>query len=310
MPDRLGRLSTGECLEPEVLSAYIDGTLEVRERAEVEAHLADCSDCYDVLSDVLRIREEASAARPVIDAPPSGVTIVRGMFGRRKVLLGVAGGLAAAAALVLMVRLQPTWRTDGVDPKLADLVEAVGEERTVEARLTGGFKYGPLRSPVRSGGRVGPTDNWSLLAAAGRIREEAERNPTSENLYAAGVASLLIGNHDEAVRSLESANSRERGNARFQNDLAVAYLARASALGRAEDLARARDLTEHLRQSQPDFVEGAFTRAIVLDRTAGAESVRSAWHEYLSLDPSSAWAAEARARLAELGPESAPGQKP
>lgn len=309
MPDFFGRLSAGECLDPERLSAYVDGKLDARERAEVEAHLASCSDCYEVMNEVLRIQE--AIAMPDVSAVPvrrpGGVTVVRGAFGRRKAVWRVAGVLlAAAAALVLVVRLQPTWWT-GVDPKLADLVEAVGEERTVEARLTGGFKYGPLRSPVRSGGRAGPTDNWSLLAAAGKIREVAERNPTPESLHALGVAQLQLGEYDDAVAALEKALAQETRDPRILNDLAAAYYARGVAVDRREDLARGLDISEQLRASHPTLAEGAFAHALILQRMGQLDRARQAWRDYLSLDPKSPWAAEAAANIAEIDAAGAKG---
>ena len=48
----------------------------------------------------------------------------------------------SAAALIAVVRVQPTWWQSlwgpAADPMFAKLVDAVGEERYIEARLTGG----------------------------------------------------------------------------------------------------------------------------------------------------------------------------
>ncbi len=312
MPDPNGRLLDSACLEAEVLSAYVDAKLEPRERTQVEAHLARCADCYDLFSEVLRLQEAMSAAHPVKDAArgvmapsvprPDGNLAARGVFGRRTAVWGVAGGvLAAAAVVVLVARLQPTWWT-GVDPKLADLVEAVGEERTVEARLTGGFKYGPLRPPVRSGGRTGPTDNLMLLAAAGRIREYAEKDPTPENLHASGVASLVIGDTDGAIRSLEQAIGLDAKRPEFANSLGAAYLSKYSGQGQAEDSSRALELVDRALQLSPDMPEARFNRALVLEATDDRRGALGAWEAYLRVDAQSGWATEARRRLAILQP--------
>lgn len=313
MPDRTRRLSADECVHSETLSAYVDGKLEVRERAQVTAHLASCSDCYDLVSEVLRIQKELLAVRPVMGAAPevsaapvplpSGDTVVRGAFGRRKAIWGVAGVLAAAAAVVLVVRLQPTWWTGGVDPKLADLVDAVGEERTVEARLTGGFKHGPLRSPMRSGGRLGPTANWSLLAAAGRIREVAEKSSTPESLHAAGVASLLVGEYDEAVKTLEAVAARRAQDARVSSDLSAAYLARSAQLDQPDDLPRALAAAERSAAIDDSLIESWFNRALALERLHLRAQAIDAWTEYQQRDAGSPWRAESERRLAELRSE-------
>lgn len=82
----------------------------------------------------------------------------------------------AAPEKAVMVRLKVTgwqrlcfavcvtamWRTSrgltGAGSRLADL--AVGQERTVEARLTGGFRS--FACAARSGGSSVTTDNWTL----------------------------------------------------------------------------------------------------------------------------------------------------
>jgi Putative zinc-finger/Tetratricopeptide repeat len=309
MPERTRRSSAGECLDSELLSAYIDRTLEARDRARVEAHLASCADCYDVMSEVLRIQETFSAARPEGDAardastvavpPPDPDNVMRGAFGRRQAVWAASGLLVAAAAVVLVVRTAPTWWT-GVDPELADLVHAVGEERTVEARLTGGFQYGPLRSPVRSVGRSGPTDNWSLLAAAGRIREDVEKSPTPENLHASGVASLLIGEVDAGVQELERASELDAGRSSVVNDLAAAYFARYVARGDSEALPRALASIERVLARDPRMPEALFNRALVLQAMGRTEAAAAAWDAYLRVDDRSQWADEARKRFALL----------
>lgn len=120
--------------------------------------------------------------------PPTGQLVLRRN--------GVAGvGLLAAAAASALVVIDRT-----PESRLNDLAEAVGE-RTVEPRLTGSFRYAPLRS-------AGVSANWNLYAAAGRIREDAERDPTPGNLHALGLAHLVLGQSDAAVRALEDARRR------------------------------------------------------------------------------------------------------
>ena len=47
----------GDWPDVETLAAYADGALDVRARAEVEAHLADCDDCYELVMEVVRSQE-------------------------------------------------------------------------------------------------------------------------------------------------------------------------------------------------------------------------------------------------------------
>jgi predicted anti-sigma-YlaC factor YlaD len=99
----------------ELLAGYVDGTLEPPERAVLDAHLAGCERCRDEI-------ELASGARMALaaleDAPvPYGLTdrvvaeagrSFERRSDRKKVVwerLQWAGGLAAAAAIVLVVVL-------------------------------------------------------------------------------------------------------------------------------------------------------------------------------------------------------------
>lgn len=300
--------SVTSCPDAEVLAAWVDRGLDERERAEVTAHVANCDDCRAVVANVLKFQDASDESNPSetvengrADEPDAGHgPPPRRMFGQRKIVW--AGGiLAAAAALVLAVDLQSgmleRWRAER---RLADLVQATGEQRTVEARLTGGFAYGPLRAPVRSGGSSAARDNWSLLAAAGRIREEAQKNPVAANLHSLGVAALVLGEHDEAIRALEDATAEEPGSGRYQSDLAAAYLARAQAAERPDDLTRGLTAAERALKADHTLLEARFNRALALERLYLTEQARAAWNEYLEYDPGSSWASEARQHLQAL----------
>ncbi len=295
------------CPDAEIVAAWVDQGLDAPERAAVAAHLADCDDCRMLVANVLRstdaVRETLTSQegqiRPLLVTRPA----------RRQLLRWGGGALAAAAALLLVVRVQPEWLPfgprDDAGSRLADLVKAVGEQRTGEGRLSGGFAYGPLRAPVRSGGSTAAEDNWSLLAAAARIREEAERQPVAANLHALGLAHLVRGQHDEAIRALEDATSEEPGSARFQNDLAAAYLARATFADRPEDLTRALTGAERAIKADAALLEARFNRALVLESLYLTDQARRAWLEYLEIDSASPWANEARQHLEKLRPADA-----
>src|SRR5206468_777511 len=80
-------------------------------------------------------------------ARPPQTTIVSVMTSGR-----VMAGLVVAAACAALT-IAPWAHPPGVrasSPELAHLVAALGAHRMVEPRLTGGFSYGRLQSPVRS----------------------------------------------------------------------------------------------------------------------------------------------------------------
>ncbi|MGH9384791.1 MAG: anti-sigma factor family protein, partial [Vicinamibacterales bacterium] len=183
---------SGRGLDPETLAAYVDGRLPPEERAKVEAELAADPESYEWLVQTLRAEQQIEVPK-VPEVPRVSASAAQGRFGEtspelaeelrtseggprvlpfgRRAVIGTVGSvLAAAAALVLVVRLQPMWWQSmwgpAVDPRFEKLVAAVGEERYFEGRLTGGFKYGPLRSVTRGPGDLSD-QNLALLATAG-----------------------------------------------------------------------------------------------------------------------------------------------
>lgn len=52
----------GPCLDPEILAALVDGSLDSAERREAREHLSRCEDCTRAFSEVLQITEEMSAS--------------------------------------------------------------------------------------------------------------------------------------------------------------------------------------------------------------------------------------------------------
>jgi ferric-dicitrate binding protein FerR (iron transport regulator) len=131
--------STESCPDFETIAAFLDGRLDAREREAMAGHLAGCETCYAIFL-------EAAQIKP---ANASAVTDDR-WWKRRPTMWQAAAGLAAAAVLVIAVRFGIPARTP-VDSGLQELVTAVGPERTIEPRLTGGFEYGPVRGAVRAG---------------------------------------------------------------------------------------------------------------------------------------------------------------
>ena len=251
------------------------------------------------------------APTPMVPPKPLPAQVIP-LYKRRRVQAGIGVLLAAAAALVLV--LQPLRLTrmftpmayravyrigvDDVDPRFAKLVAAVGEERYIEGRLTGGFEYGPLRSVTR-GPRDLSNQNLALLAAAGELQKAAQENPTADNLHVWGVAQLLLDNPESlngSIKTLATAVSLS-GDEEIRSDLAAAYIQRFRTTGELGDIRQALEESDRALATDPGLRPAAFNRAVALELRGTAADAISAWHYYASLDESGEWAAEASRRL-------------
>jgi tetratricopeptide (TPR) repeat protein len=279
------------------LAEYADGVLPSAARTDIERHLVGCEECRETVAEVT-----------ALDIPDPVDQRDRSWFGRvlpfrsRRLMKGVVAVLAAAAALVLVVRLErPEWLRDGFRfrsdrPELRELVAALANEptRPVEGRLTGGFKYASPPSPTRGAGD-GEMSPEILIAAATLERAERDHD-TPANLAAAGVAYLAVKEYDKAVDALERAAARQPANAQFHSDLAAAYLARGSAGSRPDDWSKARAEAELAIAKQPDLLEAHFNRALAIARIDGGDRARAAWREVQQRETDAAWRREAERR--------------
>ncbi|HYS53219.1 MAG TPA: CHAT domain-containing protein [Thermoanaerobaculia bacterium] len=275
----------------EILAAFIDGRADPQTRKRVMEHIVGCDDCYATFEAATEMKNSAGR---IVRFPKKRVALI---------------GFAAAVAAALMVVLAPAIR-ERLRPHsgLAALAAAAPAHRTIEGRLTG-FPYRPIAPVMRGAKEANPTtnpENAELLSIAGRIQEEANRNPTPENLHVLGVWHLLLGNLEIAVTNLEDALRKEMSEQKIS-----------AAINRSNDLALLNDLSVALAQrgdpTRNDFLlaeeaaerawqlsqnpETAWNRAIALKREGLSKRAIDAWKDYLRLDSTSKWADEARVFL-------------
>jgi CHAT domain-containing protein/tetratricopeptide (TPR) repeat protein len=290
-----------ECPRPEAIAALLDGGLARGEAHRLRAHVADCPDCLEMMTESMHFMSQSVslAEARVVDSQ-------RFTWSVSKTL----PWLTAAAALLLGVSMAVILRSRGADD-IQVLVAALGQRRVVEARVTGGFPYAPWPSPQR-GPRVldrANPDDWKVFEAASKIREGALRSPSSASeARALGAAHLVLGNIESAVQALEDASRRFPRDARILSDLSAARIARADLAGAADDLVRAIDAAKHALELDPRLVEASFNLALALEKQwARAGEVAAdpgpaieAWEDYLRRETDPGWAAEAREHLAAL----------
>jgi hypothetical protein len=95
-----------ECPAAGQLAQYLARTLTPGERAAVETHALECQDCRRLLVDAAELAAGANGGGRPLPAWPDDV----GSYIRRP--MAIAWALAAAAALVLAIRIVPTWLRD------------------------------------------------------------------------------------------------------------------------------------------------------------------------------------------------------
>jgi hypothetical protein len=281
----------------ETLAAFIDGKLDAETRAKVIAHMTTCAECYSVFLSATEMPSRAAA---------------RDAWRPRRAWIAVATATAAALFacmfLVTPVRDRILHRENGMEA----LAKAAPAQRTIAGRISG-FPY-QAPAPVMRGANVDPLQNpanASLLTAAAGVQRAVAARRTAANLHASGVANLLLGKGDAAVDTLHEALLAETGqhtviaainesdDMPLLNDLSAALSNRAVATRRAIP-----DAVEAVRCADRAWrialtPEAAWNRAVAIEALHGRAHAMTAWHDYLAIDATSPWAAEARKRLAD-----------
>jgi hypothetical protein len=280
----------------ETLAAFIDGRLDEETRARVIAHMTTCSECYSVFLSATELPSDAAARdswRP-----------------RRAWIAVVTASVAAAIAcafLVTPVRDRILHREDG----MAALARAAPAHRIIAGRISR-FPYQPP-APVMRGSKFDELQNpanASLLTAAAEVQRSVAERRTAANLHASGVANLLLGDNDAAIDSLHeallaetgqrtvAAAIRESDDVPLLDDLSAALANRATErrhpIPDAAEAVRCADRAFRIGRTP----EAAWNRAVAVEALNGRGHAMTAWHDYLAIDSTSPWAAEARTRLA------------
>lgn len=271
-----------QCPAPETIAELAEGKLKRHEIEALLPHIESCATCRTELT--LGNRTYHAEARPA--------------SARARTWWSVAGA-AAAAAVIVVVMLVVARSRSPIDELVAI---APRSARTVEARLTGGFAYAPYGGAMRAGAAPADREQMKLIGTAADVLERAERDSSRDVQRAGAVALVLVNRADEGVVRLAAQAKQSPSDARVWSDLAAAQYASALS-GRASLYPEALASANRALQIDPRLPEALFNRALVLERLGLNGEARAAWQRYLSVDPSSPWATEARAHLARLSAE-------
>lgn len=283
----------------ETLAAFIDGRLDPETRGKVIAHMTTCSECYSVFVNATEMTAAAIA-------PESS---------RRSSRAGwLAVAVAAAAAAIAVIFLVTPVR-DRIFPRgdagMAALAKAAPPERIIAGRISG-FPYQPMAPVVRSRAAdpMKNPANATLLTASAGVERSVIKRRSAANLHASGVAHLLLGDNTAAVDLLHesllaeteqrtvAAAIEESDDVPLLNDLSAALSTRAVQkrdIPAAAEAVVCADRAFRLSRTP----ETAWNRAVAIEALNGSKRARTAWNDYLAVDRTSAWAEEARRKLAE-----------
>lgn len=271
------------CPEPEVLAAFAAGTLSGTELEMTAEHLRECRDCRRTVAEAVRYEPLSQALREP----------------KRRSRLPLWFAAAAAVAGVGYVSVW-TIRSSRVNAPLRELVTAApADGRYVEARVSGGFPWAPMR-PAARGGEPPVPSQMKLVGAAGKVIEETAGDPSAPARHAAAIARLLTGNAADASAQLTDLATSAR-DAAVWSDLAAARYTEAiqSDEGKSK-LPQALAAADAALRIDPSYPEALFNRALILERLGVRDQARLAWKRYLDADSSSAWAHEAEKHFRSL----------
>jgi CHAT domain-containing protein len=272
-----------ECPGSEILGAFAEGLLTPAERRQVVEHVDRCARC----------QAEVAALGTF-----AGETAEPGRSGLRQWWLA-----AAAAVVVVLGGAFLFWRMARPGNFVAPLVAAAEPlgYRPIEARLTGGFRWAEFRGAVRSTTSEDRNPKRLKLAgAAGESLQRAEQDRGAGAQHAAAIAALLIEDPNGGIERLRKLTADHPLDASAWNDLAAAHLDAAVRFGHASELPLALAAVDRALRIDPKMPEALFNRALIVERIGLIEEARQAWQQFLTVDPASEWAREARARLDAL----------
>jgi len=149
-----------------LLSAYLDGELSAKERQTVEAHLAGCSRCRELLADLQRVKDLV-AALP-LESPPRPVILPRRPVRRLAELAALAAvlaGLFLIGADLLLPRPAPQPMTPAA--QLAPAQPSGSAERTAtraEPSVSPGGRLSGVRVPALVGAGLAVAGTAAFVA--------------------------------------------------------------------------------------------------------------------------------------------------
>lgn len=295
------RLDSSRCPDPEILAAFVAGTLSGTEFEMTANHVNDCDDCRTIVAEAARANRGDYG-----DVVPFVLPAAASKPARHRAIRWL---IAAAAAAVIGIVYISVPRGATHDRRVRELAEAMPRDgRYLEARLSGGFRWEPLRSVPRAEGAPPDAGEMKVIGAAGELLEKTAGDSSADGQHARAMAFLLAGRPSEANALLTKVADAKKDAATW-SDLAAARYTAGVRTDDPEDLASALAAADEALRIDPQFPEALFNRALIVERLGLRRQARAAWQRYLAVDTNSDWAREARQHLDALVPPVAFGDE-
>lgn len=303
--------------EDTLIEEYLDGELLQAEIEKFESHFLAAPERKRHLRINQNLRKIAigeTAAVAVADKTPAaaasdkpgswrGWFIPQPVFGFALTALILAGFGYGLLRIVFD-------RSVNVDAQIAELAIVYKGERPFTARITG-FDHGNLTLTRGKEDDKEPKDlppEERQIAArrelvTGKLEDAVVNDPTAEALYGRGKAYLATGKAQMALPFLEQAATKSPGDALIQSDLGSAYLGLSESASEKDKhglLEKALQTSDKAIRINPKLREPYFNRALSLQLLGRTNEAKTAWQEYLRIDPDSAWSTEAKRELLKL----------
>lgn len=287
--------SLAEITEDALINDYVFGRLDERDRSDFDKTLKSLRDRREKLAIAVLLKEKAVEKIPVVERV-SIFDSIAAFFRQPAFVGGFALFLIILFSFAYFVLLPK-------ENELADLKAIYAKERPTESRISG-FDYAPA---VTTRGVAEEREAARLRRIELTLIEATERTSTAASFHSLGIFYLTQQKFAEATGALERSLKIEPKNAQALNDLGSISFERAKTeadSARFKTLSTALENFSKASETDPKFLAALFNKALCLQELRLNSQARETWQQYLTLDQTSGWAAEARKNLREIEVES------
>ena len=290
--------------EDELVEDFARGALNATEKEQFKKHFLSTPKRRRKLMLVRALRKYSDQIDPVSNVvQPSPV---RAPWYLR---LSTPQFRAATLSVLVVAAAIGGWRLfiyrSPVDRGLVALNEAFASQRPLQSRVTR-VDYAQY-SATRSDQPANAVNQNALTRSSVLLQSALDDSPTAQTHHAVGRLYLLTREFDKAIAQFEEALKSAPNDAQLHSDLGAALFEKGK-LERAGDQSGQSELAlasaqEHLNQAlklDDSLLDARFNRALLYETLRLDPQALADWEKYISLDPNSPWATEARWHIEQI----------